>query len=364
MALSYLQSLGISAAPDPSQYANQVAVAGQMTQAKADMNGTISSLSTAIGSLNDVPGLPTDLTDSLVSLKDQASILANSTNATPAQLEQQRQQIEAKMKEVEAKKELFNQQTKVKEAEEVVDAIQAKVDEVVEDKTLSAALVAKYNDLLARAKANLRDENAKLTAISSKAEGFQVIGPAPMPAGITQRSINLVQDLYNELAELEQEREKETDKEFNIWRFGSRIGNQLLVGLQIAAILVGFVAGGIILSNAYLDPVKGYAGTRLFYFFYGALFFPLVLLYGVFKPPKWRATIVPLYMMDPANPGVLDTLFGYRPFTPGASGAAASDPLAGQSSWPIRLVAIFGLGLALVAGAGSYVKKFRDALIG
>jgi hypothetical protein len=85
--------------------------------------------------------------------------------------------------------------------------------------------------------------------------------------------------------------------------------------------LVGMLFGGIIASNWYIGKIKATPPVGrssllpqikvIFYFVYGAVLFPLPLLYGaLFDTPSWRAIFIPL-MEVPA--GLYNPLFSYRP---------------------------------------------------
>jgi len=55
--------------------------------------------------------------------------------------------------------------------------------------------------------------------------------------------------------------------------------------------ILGPLFGFIIATNTfYAEKVS----IKLFYGFWGALWYPLTLLFGVIDPPKWRALIIPL----------------------------------------------------------------------
>lgn len=67
--------------------------------------------------------------------------------------------------------------------------------------------------------------------------------------------------------------------------YGTAVDIALFVILLIAVLL-----GGTIASHYFIDESLAY---RLYYFVYGAAFFPFVHLYALFNPPYWRATLFP-----------------------------------------------------------------------
>jgi hypothetical protein len=71
------------------------------------------------------------------------------------------------------------------------------------------------------------------------------------------------------------------------------------------------------MSNAYASDF--FWGIKLYYFIYGAAFFPLSLIYGAIKYPYWVSGLIPLYSLmplegaiDPSTPSLIDSLFGYK----------------------------------------------------
>lgn len=66
-------------------------------------------------------------------------------------------------------------------------------------------------------------------------------------------------------------------------------GTALDTGLFIV-ILTAVILGGSVAANIFIDTTLVY---RLYYFVYGAAFFPFTLLYALYNPPYWRSTIFP-----------------------------------------------------------------------
>jgi hypothetical protein len=56
-------------------------------------------------------------------------------------------------------------------------------------------------------------------------------------------------------------------------------------------ILTAVLLGGSVAANLFIDRSPAY---RLYYFIYGAAFFPFTLLYALFNPPYWRSTLFPM----------------------------------------------------------------------
>ena len=86
----------------------------------------------------------------------------------------------------------------------------------------------------------------------------------------------------------------------------------------LASTLVGMLFGGIIGSNWYVSKATASPAVSsipravyvIYYFVYGAVLFPLVLLYGaLWDTPAWRAVIIPLWEVPT---GLFNPLVSYR----------------------------------------------------
>ena len=348
-----LGSLGIGSKVDPSLYANQKEVAGQLVEAKGDMTSTLGSVNTALSVVSMLPGIPDDMTSTLTSLKDQAQGMVDSTTASPDQIEAKRQKIESDLADVMAKKDELVAQAALKDAKDATETIQKRVAEIEADKTTSQDLLRRYRALLADARATQADAQATLTRVTKKKEGFQSMGPATAGAPLFKTP----DELLVELATLNEMKEDEEDKVFSWSRFGWRIWGMVSKALFYGAMALGAAMGGVILSNTYMST--GYWGTRLFYFVYGAAFFPLVLLYGLISPPVWYASIAPLYPKDLSKPaGMFDALFSYQMY----DAVKDADSI---SSDKITMRIISGVCLAvfgLIGGVELYKKYSTPAV--
>jgi hypothetical protein len=77
--------------------------------------------------------------------------------------------------------------------------------------------------------------------------------------------------------------------------FLTAVGREFLYYSTMVIYIIGPLFGFIIMSNAFFDesiPLK------LFYGFWGALWYPLSLLYSLFNPPVWRSLLFPLIRDD------------------------------------------------------------------
>lgn len=61
---------------------------------------------------------------------------------------------------------------------------------------------------------------------------------------------------------------------------------------KIITYSAGMILAIIIITNTFIDKRIYY---KILYSIWGALLYPLVLLYGVYDPPNWKAIIIPLF---------------------------------------------------------------------
>jgi hypothetical protein len=286
---SVLSSLGITgvSAPDPSAYKNIQMESSNLTEAKGEMKSTISNIDMALSGA-DLVGLPPSYTASVKSLRDEASAAMNS-NMTSAQLAAKSTDISAKLKGVTEQQEQQRRADLIKAVTTARDTILARVTAVRADRTTSADLLASFNNLLDRA-------NASVKAAEAKKEGFQV-APPPSPPAPPAPVIASPEELINILDDLNTRKDAEENKTFNWERFWKKMLRIFMFSLMIFSCTTGALLGGIIVSNAYAADY--FWAIKLYYFIFGAAFFPISLAYGAFKPPLWLARIAPLQSMVP-----------------------------------------------------------------
>lgn len=101
------------------------------------------------------------------------------------------------------------------------------------------------------------------------------------------------EDLLDALANADDSLLVYEKKEFNGWRLIKRAWRFASDYIYYILILISAIFGGIIMSNVYINET--FLPIRLYYFFYGTVFFPLSLLYGIVNPPEWNAMIFPWF---------------------------------------------------------------------
>ena len=69
--------------------------------------------------------------------------------------------------------------------------------------------------------------------------------------------------------------------------------------------IIGMIFGCIVASHWYVSSNMDIGMNMfysLFYSFFGALLFPIPILYGLIYPPMWRAPLIPLFKKDDSSP--------------------------------------------------------------
>jgi hypothetical protein len=159
-------------------------------------------------------------------------------------------------------------------------------------------------------------------------------GPPKDLSGAAPPTFPTPDALLSSLDELDGAKEAEENKVFSWSRLGRKVVKILMYYVSVVAVALGALLGGIVLSNTYAsDP---FWGIRLFYFVYGAAFFPLSLMYGAAKPPYWVATLIPLQLDEPVQAGGAFTLPALPPLPslPNPSQIAAAAKGAVQKAIP------------------------------
>jgi hypothetical protein len=284
---SLLATLGLTntAAPDPSAYTNIQAEATNLTSAKTAMSDTISNIGLALNAA-DLLDISPSYTNTLKSLQTEATSVINS-NMTSAQIAAKTAEVSkklevAKVQQVEAvKKEALDALTTA------MNTISARVTVVTADKTISAELLAQYNQLLT-------DANAAVTAAkkppgSSGSSGSGGSGDATV--------YKTPEELLAILDDLDTKKDAEENKEFNWPRFYKKILRITMYCLLFVSVGFGLLLGGIAASNAYADDY--FWAIKVFYFIYGAVGFPITLIMAAVKKPYWVSGLIPLKSLVP-----------------------------------------------------------------
>jgi hypothetical protein len=77
---------------------------------------------------------------------------------------------------------------------------------------------------------------------------------------------------------------------------------------------IGMIFGIIIITNTMVNEDWKY---KLYYALWGAIFYPIVLLYGVYNPPQWHAQLIPLFQLTSTSPWYIGNLYSFVYNPPG-----------------------------------------------
>ena len=280
MASNLLSAFGITpAAPPASAYADQKAETANLADAKSQLAGVTSSLGLALTAAK-LAGVDTTNLDNL---NAEAASLA-SANLTAAQLEAKTTALTAKLATAQATQDAKRHEDAIAAQQAAVTTIQTRVALIKKDSTTSSPLLMQYTDLQKTSETAL----ATLKAAPAK-QGVDISGNAPdIPDPAT---------FLSQLEDLDTAKDAEENKTFNWTRFGKKVTSVMMFYGTILSVALGVILGGIIMSNTFAND--SFWGIKLYYFIYGAAFFPLSLIYGAVKSPYWVSGLLPLYSLDP-----------------------------------------------------------------
>jgi len=313
---SLLSTLGITntAAPDPSTYTNIKAETANLAEAKTELNSILSNIRIATNAAQ-LAGLPPSYTESLTALSNEATSAANS-NMTSAQIAAKNTEIAAKMAELKEQQKLAVRQQSIDDMEAAVKTITERLNVIRADQRTSPELLEKYETLYKNAEAALVAVKAPPEA---KKEGSESEPPALTYLTAAQ--------YLDELDSLDTLKDAEEKKDFNWSRLAKRILGWTMYFAMIISLIIGFLFGGIIMSNSFAED-KFWA-IKIYYFIYGAALFPISISMGAVAPPYWVSTFIPLFLTKNV-PGVpMVPMVPRVPVVPGAAPAPPKSPTAG-----------------------------------
>ncbi len=254
---SVLSSLGLTTASPPpaSEYIDQKAEVVNLADAKAQLANTTSSINLALSTAKLI-GVDPSYTKTLDALNEEASNIQVS-NLTSAQLAAKADNLNKKLEVAQATQDSIRQQQLIDDATTVAADIDRMLRAVKADKTAPADNIKQYEELNKTAK-------AALAAIKAP----------PPPEGTEAPVYPTSDELRSSLDELNTALEAAQNKVFNWERFWKNVFKKLMYFMTFVAVVWGALLGGIVMSNAYAED--HFWGIKLFYFVYGAVFFPFL----------------------------------------------------------------------------------------
>ncbi len=352
MATDILSTLGITNVPppDPAALANLKEVQEQTENLKKQLKGTSDAIQLALSGA-DLLGLDETYKIQLNDLKKQVDDTLAATNLPPDQLEKKRKEFDTKLTDLLKTQAASMDKQKLDEAQGAIDIVEARYKELQGDKNISQQLLGKYRDLLEVAKTSKDELKKSLDAAAAASlkpkEGFQDATTPVPPTILPPATMKTPRQIMAELEALNYQKEAEEDKEFDAWRFASRIGRQYARFSAYCFCIVGAVLGGIVAANHFVG--EAFWAIKLYYFVYGAALFPFTLVFGVIKTPYWHANLAPLFKRDTVEPM---TLF-QRWFTFENPTVAAEDLRLAAGKTLLRILC-GGVGAGLLAFAAYF----------
>jgi len=147
-------------------------------------------------------------------------------------------------------------------------------------------------------------------------------------SGMSSDLLNAKQNQYNsQLVELNIEKK-------NILESSSEITAKSV--FKTVTYSVGIFFAIIIITHTFIDK---HIFFKIFYCVWGALLYPIVLLYGIYSPPAWRAILIPLVDVSDGEPSwasniiVSPLIFPFKYTEPTLEGS-------GKSKFALQLFAI------------------------
>ena len=290
---SILSTLGLGA-PDPASYTNASTMASQQTQAVSSLQATVSTASAAL-TFATTAGVSSSVLTKLQSVvSDGKTLLAQAATMPAAKLEAARAKLESNAIASQFAAIQDQYDTTLKGLNKELPIIQARVTEIHEDKSTSAGLVSQYDSLLSDISGSIALLVASPPVFIPPASSSGSSGSKAAYAIPTTPSAEEYQERLD-LLDGKKEQEEGNGYSFSrMWRmFKYWMSTYLYPAFVSILVFSAMILGGIIISNAYLEVEQGFIGNRLFYFIYGALGFPISILYACFKTPLWVAGLFP-----------------------------------------------------------------------
>ena len=338
--------------PDPSLYEAQKKVADQKVEVMDNLTKTVQEVEDSSKYFTEKSDLPGSLIQRYKTVQGKATTLKGSApKMNPDKIEGERQAIHNETAEILFEYKKIMDAKELQTAKEVLDKAKQKSSDV----TLSPVMREKYAIIEQKAEKNLENIKAAIekTASSNTFEGFQDI------SGVSKDSRKILG--YDPLETNSGALAIELKNAENISKIAtqeSTLSNVVRIVI-VCFTIISLVLGAVVSTNTHIR--YDFYPIRLFYFVYGAVFFPIVVLYGAIFPPEWICTFIPLinYKDDVYGEGNMFTkmfknIIGYRLPTPAEE--RTLDEQNEINLWKMILRVLCGLSSAVFAYGIYYMK--------
>jgi len=337
----------LPAKPDPALYEAQKKVTDQKAQAIEDLKKTTTMVEDASTKVTEKSGVPEDILQRFKTVQEKVLKLNGaSPKMAPDAIEKERQAIVDSMSDVLKGYTSHMNAKQIQAAQDLYNKAAARVKSGESD---TPDVKQQYKDLLDKAKENLDSVNA---AANSTTEGFE------------DSSAKLLRDNaifgYNPIGSNTDTIAIELQNADSLSRYSNRQSGLSTVALTFIYLflIISILLGAIVSTNHFIG--YNYWPVRMYYFVYGAVFFPFSLLYGLIAAPEWTASFLPIleYKKDTdEEPNFMTRLKGLIGFTllPKVEDRTEDDTKSIQI-WRTVLRVLCGLSTC-VLGYGVYFMK-------
>jgi len=307
---------GGGAPPSPTDTAAATASITNLNSGFGEMTSSLTSTMSVASSLSPSVSNMVDTTALTSALNATQNLQEACKGMTTDECAKKQAQLQADTDAAQLK---FFQDTLVAQITELRaerDSIQTQYDKIKKEKEAvlkSGTLVFKGEPALAKYDSLLSEINADITTLQNSkpyivpsTEGFQNSGSASTPV-----KTKVAKEPYQPPMVKTAGYYKEQHENILI-NYDALIGNpydynrvmrsfatfifRMLVPIAFYVSLV-FIAvwGGVMASNMCIEAEAEFLLGRIWYFVYGAIFFPIIILVSIMKPPFWVSGLFPLY---------------------------------------------------------------------
>jgi hypothetical protein len=348
--------------PDPSLYEAQKKVADQKVEVMDNLSKTIKQVEDSSLYFTEKSDLPGTLLQRYKTLESKtATLKKSSVKMNPDKIESERQIIENELNIILSHYKKIFYEKEIKTAKEIYD----KANVHISNNSRSPEEKKQYENLAEKAKALMDQVNKKIN-LETVSEGFQDISGGVQEEvqeeipGFSKASRKIFgyDPLETNTGALAIEL-KNLENINNMAKKESTLSNIFRI-IVVCFTIISLLLGAIVSTNTHIR--YDYFPIRLFYFIYGAVFFPIVVLYGAIFPPEWICTFVPLinYKEDAYGEGNIFTkmfknIIGYRLATPAEE--RTTDEQNEINLWKMILRVLCALSSGVFLYGAYYMKR-------